>query len=153
VQYAPLPLDVDPQALLEVCLCHGVRRAARAVARIYDGALRPFGLTSGQFTILAAVAANPAVPAPVLRHLLVMDRTTLSRTLKPLKENGLLEISGGPGRRGGRIALTEDGGRVLRQAAPAWRQAQAAVSQRLGPGRAGQFLRILSAATAAATPE
>jgi DNA-binding MarR family transcriptional regulator len=138
--------NLAPNAVLEVCLCHNVRRAARAIARRYDAALASTGLTTGQFTILAAAAALSPLPLPVLREILAMDRTSLNRTLKPLEERGFIAISRGAGRRPGQVALTDDGALAFRDAGPLWRVAQADATQRLGTGRTGQLLSILNGA-------
>lgn len=151
--YSGLSADeLDPKAVLEVCLCHHIRRGARVVTRAYDAALAPSGLTAGQFVILTAIAALRPMPTPVLRDILGMDRTSLNRTLKPMKDNGLVTIAAGAGRRAGHINLTPEGAVVLRAAGPLWRTAQTQVSQRLGTGRTGQLLAALSGvATALAT--
>lgn len=137
----------DPKAVLEVCLCHNIRRAARSVGRRYDAALRRSGLTAGQFAILAAVAAYEPLSTSDLRTILAMDRTALLRTLKPLKNEGYVEGPPGAGRRAGLLQLTADGARVLRQAAALWQSAQAEISGSLGTGRAGQILASLSTLT------
>jgi len=139
---------VDPKAVLEVCLCHNVRRAARAITRRYDAALAPTGLTAGQFGILAAVAALTPMPTPVLRGILAMDRTSLNRTLKPMEDKGFLSLSPGAGRRAGSVTLTDEGLLAFMKAAPLWRAAQADASARLGTGRTGHVLTALSIATA-----
>jgi DNA-binding MarR family transcriptional regulator len=147
--YSGVSADVlDPKAVLEVCFCHHIRRASRAVTRTYDTALAPSGLTAGQFTILTAVAALQPMPAPVLREVLAMDRTSLSRTLKPLKETGLIAVTAGAGRRAGQLSLTTEGAAALGEAAAYWRAVQAETSQRFGTPRAGQFLSVLAAAAA-----
>ncbi|MGE3335846.1 MAG: MarR family winged helix-turn-helix transcriptional regulator [Rhodospirillaceae bacterium] len=140
---------LDPSAVLEVCLCHNIRRAARTIGRRYDAALASAGLTSGQFTILAAAAALSPLPLPVLREILAMDRTSLNRTLKPLERNGLIEINAGAGRRAGHIVLTAEGAVTFRDAGQLWRAAQADASQQLGAGRTGQFLSLLNGAATA----
>jgi DNA-binding MarR family transcriptional regulator len=147
--YSGISADtVDPKAVLEVCLCHNLRRAARAVTRIYDAALAPTGLTAGQFFILAAAATQAPMPIPVLRDLLAMDRTSLSRTIKPLEEKGLVALSPGAGRRAGQARLTGEGRAVLAEAARCWRETQKDASQRIGAARAGQLITALAAATA-----
>lgn len=140
---------LDPNAVLEVCLCHHIRRGARALTRVYDAALAPSGLTAGQFIILTAVAAHPSLPTPVLREILTMDRTSLGRTLKPLEAAGLIIISPGAGRRPGHLKLTIEGIAALREAGPLWRAAQANTAQRIGSGRAGQLLAVMNATAAA----
>jgi DNA-binding MarR family transcriptional regulator len=135
---------LDPKAVLEVCLCHHIRRGSRAITRAYDAALAPAGLTAGQFIILTAVAALQPMPVPVLREILAMDRTSLSRTLKPLKEAEFITSTTGAGRRAGLLTLLIDGAAALREAGPLWRAVQAETAQRLGTGRAGQLLTNLT---------
>jgi hypothetical protein len=80
------------------CTCLGLRKAARAVTQMYDQTLKPAGLRSTQFSLL--VAAERAGPRGIgeLAELLVMDRTTLTRNLKPLLVRGLLERAEGADR-------------------------------------------------------
>ena len=101
--------NLDPKAVLEVCLCHHIRRVARSLTRVYDAALTPSGLTAGQFIILTAIAAHEPLPTPALREILALDRTSLGRTLKPLESADLITISPGAGRRAGQLSLTADG--------------------------------------------
>ena len=108
------------------CLCLAAQRAARALARRFDEALRPVGLTSGQFSLLMSL--NRPAPASMgsVASLLAMDRTTLTANLKPLQRRGLLEISVDPeDRRGRRLALTDEGRAVLAAATPIWRDTHA----------------------------
>jgi DNA-binding MarR family transcriptional regulator len=119
------------EATLEVrdtCLCLHVQRAARALARRFDEALRPVGLTNGQFSLLMALnRPEPAAMGPVAR-LLAMDRTTLTAALKPLERLGLVAITADPSdRRSRRLGLTEKGGEVLAAAVPIWRAVHAEV--------------------------
>jgi DNA-binding MarR family transcriptional regulator len=106
----------------DACLCLHVQRAARALSRLFDEALRPVGLTSGQFSLLNAL--NRPVPpsiAPVAQ-LLAMDRTTLAAALKPLERDGLVAIARDPDDRRNRLLrLTDKGREVLASAVPVWR--------------------------------
>lgn len=148
--YSSDPTDaLDPKAVLEVCLCHHIRRGARSLTRVYDAALAPSGLTAGQFIILTAIAALQPMPVPVLREILAMDRTSLGRTLKPLQASELITISPGAGRRAGQLRLTEEGAAVVRDAGPLWRAAQTTAAERIGAGRAGQLLTVLNATAGA----
>jgi len=141
--------NLDPKAVLEVCLCHHIRRSARSLTRVYDAALAPSGLTAGQFIILTAVAARRPMPTPVLREILAMNRTSLRRTLKPLEAAGFIIISPGAGRRPGHLRLTGEGIAALRDAGPRWRAAQTSATARIGTGRAGQLLGVLNATATA----
>lgn len=103
------------------CLCLAAQRAARALARRFDEALRPAGLTSGQFSLLMSLN-RPEPPAMgSVASLLAMDRTTLTANLKPLERRGLLEIAMDPkDRRSRRLKLTPEGQAVLQDAVPIW---------------------------------
>ncbi|MDP1748794.1 MAG: MarR family winged helix-turn-helix transcriptional regulator [Reyranella sp.] len=116
----------------EHCLCFAAQRAARALARRFDEALRPVGLTSGQFSLLTSL--NRAEPPSIgsVAALLVMDRTTLTANLKPLERRGLVTIGVDPAdRRGRRLTLTGAGRRLLRSALPIWRRTHAEIEERL----------------------
>lgn len=103
------------------CLCLHTQRAARAIARRFDDALRPVGLRSGQFSLL--ISLNRPEPPTVgsVADLLEMDRTTLTANLKPLERRGLLSVtSDAQDRRVRRLSLTEEGLLLLEQAIPIW---------------------------------
>ncbi len=124
------------------CLCLHVQRAARALARRFDDALRPHGLTNGQFSLLMSLN-RPAPPAmgPVAA-LLAMDRTTLTAALKPLERRGLVQIASDPNNRRTRILkLTGEGRKLLVEALPAWRNAHVEIERNLPPGADLQSLR------------
>jgi DNA-binding MarR family transcriptional regulator len=107
------------------CLCLHAQRAARALARRFDEALRPCGVTSGQFSLLNALnTPQPRAMAPVAA-LLAMDRTTLTAALKPLVRRGLVAVLvDETDRRGRRLTLTAEGRAVLDRAMPVWRATQ-----------------------------
>jgi DNA-binding MarR family transcriptional regulator len=115
------------------CLCLHVRRAARALARRYDEALRPVGLTNGQFSLLMSLN-RPAPPVmSEVASLLAMDRTTLTANLKPLERRGLVRVTAdGADRRSRRLALTDEGRTILAAAMPIWEQAQKENEARAG---------------------
>ena len=110
------------------CLCLHVQRAARALARRFDEALRPVGLTNGQFSLLMSLnRPEPPSMGPVA-SLLAMDRTTLTAALKPLGRRGLVRITPDPNDRRGRLLhLTAKGQEVLARAVPIWDQTHRAV--------------------------
>jgi DNA-binding MarR family transcriptional regulator len=117
----------------DTCLCLHVQRAARSLARRFDEALRPFGLTNGQFSLLMSL--NRPAPAGMgsVATLLGMDRTTLTAALKPLERRGLVAVAADPADRRSRLlTLTEDGKSVLASAVPTWEATHAAVEARLG---------------------
>ena len=103
------------------CLCLAAQRAARALARRFDEALRPAGLTSGQFSLLMSL--NRPTPPSIgsVAAFLAMDRTTLTANLKPLERRGLVESAVDQSDRRGRLlTLTQAGRTVLKAAVPIW---------------------------------
>jgi DNA-binding MarR family transcriptional regulator len=118
------------------CLCLHVQRAARALARRFDEALRPVGLTSGQFSLMMSLN-RPVPPAMgVVAEVLAMDRTTLTAALKPLVGRGLVAVSVDPAdRRAKRLSLTARGRGVLARAIPVWERTHATTEARLAAGR------------------
>lgn len=107
------------------CVCFTLRKAARAVTQMYDEALRPTGLRATQFSVLAALADAGGATMTELADALVMDRTTLTRNLKPLIERRLVETVRDADRRRRPVAVTATGRAALRRALPLWRKAQA----------------------------
>lgn len=115
------------------CVCLGVQRAARGVVRRYDEALRPAGLTSGQFTIMSSLLRDEPTPIGSLAELLGLDRTTLNRNLRPLEADRLIATVADPSdARVRRIQLTPAGRNKLDEAIPLWRKAQLSSNSRLG---------------------
>lgn len=112
------------------CWCLHLQRAARAVARRFDQAFRPLGLTSGQFSLLMSL--NRPEPASIgsLSKLLAMDRTTLTANLKPLERRGLVAVSIDPAdKRTRRLTLTSAGRALLVAALPIWQETHAAIGR------------------------
>jgi DNA-binding MarR family transcriptional regulator len=141
-----LPYDATHE-VRDACLCLHAQRAARALARRFDAAFRPFGLTSGQFSLLMALnRPEPPGMAEVAR-LLAMDRTTLTAALKPLTRRGLVELTPGPAdRRTRRLRLSPKGHDLLAKALPVWRATHAEVDAGLvDPDRLRGDLRRLTA--------
>ena len=133
------PLVIPFETTLHVrdtCLCLHVQRAARALARKFDEALRPLDLTNGQFSLLMALnRPEPPGMGPVA-HLLAMDRTTLTAALKPLEKRGLVQtMTDAKDRRLRRMKLTPAGHALLSRAVPIWVKTHAEVDDALGEGR------------------
>ena len=127
------------------CACFNLRKATRAVTRMFDTALQPLSLRATQFTILAAVAQHEPIQITELAEKLVMDRTTLSRDLGPLEKQRWVRIEPGEDRRTRVVELTVHGRDLLEQALPAWKRTQEKVVSGLGPGDFEVLLKGLSA--------
>jgi DNA-binding MarR family transcriptional regulator len=132
----------------DTCLCLHLQRAARAVARRFDVALRPLELTNGQFSLLMSL--NRPEPASIgsVSALLAMDRTTLTANLKPLERRGLVTVTvDDADKRARRLTLTPAGRALLVAALPVWRQTHTAIERSVaasGPDRLRTDLRALS---------
>ena len=126
-----------------MCTSFNLRKAARAVTQFYDDALRESGLKSTQFSLLAAAAVAGKAPISRLAEEMAMDRTTLTRNLKPLQAEGLLRIEAGADRRVRNVAVTPEGEALLEKAMPMWRKAQTQMIDKLGDERWGELLRQL----------
>ncbi len=117
------------------CTCLSLRKAARAVTQMYDEALRPSGLRATQLSLLFSVEHAGPRGITELATMLVMDRTTLTRNLKPLLDQKLLDVIQGPDRRQRPIAITPKGRDALARALPLWREAQVRLADGLGRSR------------------
>lgn len=124
----------------DTCLCLHVQRAARTLARRFDEALRPLGMTSGQFSLLMSLNRPQPPTISDVADLLAMDRTTLTAALKPLKRRKLVTIAvDKEDRRSRRLALTADGRALLASAVPIWKKTHAELDKLLP--RSGDALR------------
>jgi DNA-binding MarR family transcriptional regulator len=127
------------------CACFNLRRVTRAVTQLYDDFLRPTGLRVTQFSVLVALRNMGQATVNQLADKLVVDRTTLTRNLRPLQEAGLVRTRPGADRRVREISLTQAGEDKLHQALPRWREAQNEMRRSLGRDRLDRLLADLSA--------
>ena len=128
------------------CLCLRVQRAARALARRFDDAFRPLGLTNGQFSLMMSLNRPEPPDMGAVASLLGMDRTTLTAALKPLRRRGLLKVTVDAADRRSRVmALTRKGRRLLARAVPVWRRTHSAVEALLSDGDPDRFRKNLRA--------
>jgi len=128
------------------CLCLHLQRAARALARRFDEALRPLDLTNGQFSLMMSLN-RPAPPAMgSIASLLAMDRTTLTAALKPLARRGLIKVTKDrDDQRARLLELTLPGKKLLARAVPVWQSTHAAIEASLGEGEPDRLRKILGA--------
>jgi DNA-binding MarR family transcriptional regulator len=132
----------------DTCLCLHLQRAARALARRFDDALRPLGLTSGQYSMMMALNRPQPPNIGAVASVLAMDRTTLTAALKPLQRRRLVSVLVDPDdKRSRRLKLTLAGRALLARAVPLWRRTHAEIDRllpRSGPDRLRRDLRALS---------
>jgi DNA-binding MarR family transcriptional regulator len=133
-----------------VCACATIRRASRAVTQLYDRWLRDHGIEGPQFALLAMLERLGECNQTTMGQRLDLDKTTLSRNLKLLKQRGWIDITPGADARERRVALTADGRRRLAAAKPAWRKAQSQLRSGLNEHHWNTMLRVLDGVTYAA---
>jgi DNA-binding MarR family transcriptional regulator len=127
----PVSLELALE-ISDTCVCLHLQRAARAVGRCFDGALRPAGLTNGQFSLLMALNTTQPPSLGRVARLLGLDRTTLTAALKALRQRELVIISTDPADRRTRLlALTSAGQETLAAAVPVWREIHEALERQL----------------------
>jgi DNA-binding MarR family transcriptional regulator len=133
------------------CLCLHVQRAARALARRFDEALRPLQLSQGQFSLLMSLNREQPPTIGSVSSLLAMDRTTLTANLKPLQRRSLVKVTiDKEDRRNRRLVLTASGKALLAAAAPVWHKAHAETERLLTRSNADPLRADLSALCAQA---
>jgi DNA-binding MarR family transcriptional regulator len=147
--------DTDPESLRAIsgtiastCAGFNLRRASRAVTQHFDHALAPAGLRTTQFTLLSALALGGPCEITQLAQALVMDRTTLTRNLKLLRDGGLVCAARSRAGRKIRFELTPSGRSTLARAVPYWREAQDGIVEAFGselwPGLIAELYRLVS---------
>ena len=142
------PKELDFHTLRQAgqeCACFNLRKAARAVTQLYDDALKPAGVLATQFPLLASTAELKRATISELAETMVMDRTTLTRNLRPLERDGLLRSEPGKDRRVREVSLTRKGQKILFEAYPLWQKAQKTVARGLGRKRMKHLITELTA--------
>ncbi len=127
------PIDSAKVARLgRSCPLGHLRMATRMMEQIFDKILRPSGLRGSQLPVLAVTAIIGPATMSNLAEQLVMDRTTLTRNLKPLEKRGLIKIAAGQDRRTREVSLTPEGEQVMTDVMPLWESSQKLVIEELG---------------------
>ena len=132
------------------CTCFNLRKATRAVTQYYDEVLRPSGIRATQFSLLATIREFGTVSIGTLAEEAVVDRTTLTRNLKLLEDEGLVATSPGADARVREVSLTPAAHEKLAVAQRYWKQAQAHMAEQMGDERVRRLLRELTDAVEAA---
>jgi DNA-binding MarR family transcriptional regulator len=132
------------QNKLHTCACFNIRKSARMLTQQYDEALQPVELRSTQFTILAVLANVDAITVTELAEYLLMDRTTLTRNLRPLEKQGFIEAFPGEDRRTRMINISKKGSLKLKEAIPLWKKVQQSFIDYMGNDRFDHLLNELN---------
>lgn len=140
IEHPDLPPELKSH---EMCACSNLRKAARAVTQFFDARLAPSGLRSTQLGILATLHHLGPRKLSDLADILVMDRTTLTRNLRPLERRGFIKLDPGDDRRTRKVALTPEGGEAMSEAFPLWCEAQNEIAGRFGAERWKEVASLL----------
>jgi len=135
------------------CLYAHTRRASRALGQLYEGSLKESGLRGGQLPVLITLALAGPSTISQLGSYLVMDRTTLTRNLKPIQREGLVAIKPGEDRRTRIVSLTNKGYRTLSRALPLWKKNHDQVIKKMGKKKSETLVTQLSSVVAMAERE
>lgn len=136
--------DETADLIVRTCLCQRIQRAGRIVGRRFDEAFRSLGINNWQFSVLLALRQLRSPTIGEVAEVLGMDRTTLTKNLKPLARRGLLRVSiDEHDARARRITLTDAGEEILARAKEGWHQAQRAVTAGLPPEELAQLTSSL----------
>jgi DNA-binding MarR family transcriptional regulator len=122
------PLRLSPSE----CTCFRIRGAARRVTQIYSRHLLPTGLKISQFSLLGFVSAEGPIAIGRLSDLLATDRTTLTRNLRPLFHDGLIERAASGDKRRHELVATPAGRALFKRALPLWMAAEQEVRAAMG---------------------
>ena len=138
-----IPLDVVHE-VCQACLCLATQRAARTLARRFDRAFQPVGLTNGQFSLMMPLNVPEPMKLGQLAAFLAMDRTTLTAALKSLERRGLVKVSLDKNdNRARRLSLTHAGRETLAAAIPIWRVEHVALEAELSKSNAAMLRALL----------
>jgi DNA-binding MarR family transcriptional regulator len=126
------------------CSHFALRRATRAITRLYDDMLRPTGLRATQFTVLAVVRASEPATQSEIARIAQLDATTLTRAIRPLERKGLVRVAAGRSDRRHRVvSSTAKGRRLLHAASQYWDRAQAELAKRMGDDEMQELVAML----------
>ena len=128
--------------MAEECLAVRVRLLSRRLSRIYDGALRPLGLTVAQLNVLSVIEVIDCAPAGRVADLLAMEISTLSRNARIMESEGWITIQRAERGNGRILRLTSAGRQKLRKARPAWDRAQTEAHELLGDEGTQELKRL-----------
>ena len=141
---AVLGANSDPRA--SFCTCAMLRRASRRVTLAYDEALKPLGLRLTQYSLLASVMRSGGMSITELAERLAMERTTLTRNLKPLQTAGWLKVKPGPDRRSRAVEITAAGRALVEEAFPKWQMAERELRKSMGREETAELRQLLTLA-------
>ena len=128
----------------DICVCFAMRKAARSITQFYGRFLSNSGVGASQYSILKIAYIADGIPISKMAEIAVMERTTLTRNLRPLEKQGLIAIQQGVDRRGKIVKITKKGISLLKKVQPKWEQAQLEMEKRLGSNKFDKLITDLA---------
>ena len=128
--------------MVDRCLCFHVRRISRKLTQIYDQALKPVGLTSGQFVMLAILETDGPLTVGALGRRLDLEASATGRALRILEKQGLVDPLPAHDNRQHLIHISPSGLDKLDVAGKAWSTAQQQAEQVIGNEPASDLVRV-----------
>ena len=129
------------------CIGSRVQQLSRIVAKVYDDALRPLGITGSQFTLLAQVARQDGIRQVEIGRRIGIEKSTNSKNFKRLLASGHITMDPPAGRRGKHLHLTQKGEVTIKSAFPLWQEAQSRVVAAVGTGTRATLESLITAAS------
>ena len=129
--------------LMAECAFFDLRKASRAVSRLYDEFMRARASPGRSSRCFALIRVEKELSVTTLGRYMVMDRTSVRRAVDPLERDGFVEVRPGDDQRVRFVRLTRKGHETVERAEPGWRRAQEALMDAIGPDR---WLSIADAA-------
>ena len=114
------------------CHCVNLRRAAQALTEYYDLAMKPYGITLNQYSIMQNIRRIEPCSVAELSRVLRLDRTTLVRNLKTLTERELVVDKKEAKNRDRKLECSLEGKEILEKAVPAWERTQKELEEYIG---------------------
>lgn len=142
---------IEPDAAA-LCACTTLRKASRAVSRLYDDRFAQTGVTITQYSVLRSLHRQPDQPLSRLAEEMVMDRTSLYRLIAPLEQKGFVAVTAGQGR-ARNANLTAEGRAAMERAKPVWEATQKEFLARFGGAQWSGLAAVLSQVVAASGAE
>jgi len=133
--------QISVEAIAEQCIAVRLRMLSRTVTRIYNRALRPYGLTTSQMNILVAISCLGEAKQHDVCQALHLEKSTLSRDVARMRRQGWLDDVPSADGRVALLRITPAGKRRVEEAIPAWQQAQAQATTLLGARQVSTLLR------------
>ncbi len=126
------------------CACFNLRKASRTITQLFDRAMQPAGLRGTQFSILTVLTFKGPITVTKLSENLLMDRTTLTRNLRPLEQQRLIKVTAGEDLRTRTVEITKSGLKMLNKNFPQWEETQNMIINKLGTKRFKSLIRDLT---------